>query len=237
MWRKVFSSMAVSALAFGCTSQPITSPDFPTQNWQSYSGQDDPYILWTGDTLDVNVATAPELSRQDLIIGPDGRISMPLIGTVQAAGRSADQVQATLMNAMSTQLLDPRLTVSATAFGSQRVFVGGEVGTPGIIDLPGQIGPLQAIIAAGGFTPTADAKQVLLMRRIPGGEVKSAVFDIRSGMLDPAAATWGPLQRFDVVYVSPTWIAKENQFVQQYIRNALPVNFSLVFDLADAGVF
>ncbi len=236
MWPKVFSGLACSALLIGCASNPVASPDFPVSEWQSYSGLDAPYILWTGDTLDVDVATAPELSRQAVIIAPDGRISMPLIGSVQAAGRSADEVQDSLMAALSSQLRDPRLTVSATAFGSQRVFVGGQVSTPSIIDLPGQIGPLQAIIMAGGFTPEANAKQVLLMRRIPGGEVKTAIFNIKDGLLDPAAATWGPLQRFDIVYVSPKWIAEQNLFIQQYIRNALPVDFSLVFDLASAGL-
>jgi len=235
MWRIVFSSLFCIAAICGCSSKQVTSPDFPQSQWQSYAGTDASYILWTGDTLDVDVATAPELSRQALLIGPDGRISMPLVGPIQAAGRSADQVRNSLMTALESQLRDPRLTVSATAFGSQRVFVGGQVTTPGIIDLPGQIGPLQAIIMAGGFTPEANAKQVLLMRRIPGGEVKSALFNIKGGLLDPAAANWGPLQRFDVVYVSPTWIAKENLFVQQYIRNALPVDFGLVFDLASAG--
>ena len=236
MLRFVASSFVALGFLVGCSGTPIASPDFVPLPWQTYQGLDAPYILWTGDTLDITVATAPELSREDIIVAPDGRISMPLVGPVQAAGRSAEELRDSLMTAMSTQLLDPRLTVSATAFGSQQVFVGGEVATPGIIDLPGQIGPLQAIITAGGFTATANAKQVLLMRRIPNGDVKFAIFNIKKGLIDPAAANWGPLQRFDVVYVSPTWIARENQFVQQYIRNALPVDFSLVFDVTNVGL-
>ena len=236
MLRFVASSFVCAGLLLGCSAPPQASPDFQPLPWQTYQGIDAAYILWTGDTLDIDVATAPELSRTDVIVAPDGRISMPLIGPVQAAGRSAEQLRESLMTAMSTQLLDPRVTVSATAFASQQVFVGGEVTTPGIIELPGQIGPLQAIIMAGGFTTSANAKQVLLMRRIPAGDVKFAIFDIKKGLVDPAAANWGPLQRFDVVYVSPTWIARENLFVQQYIRNALPVDFSLVFDLASSGL-
>lgn len=236
MWRAVSSCLALSFLLMGCSGKPKVSPDFPTATWNSFNGLDAPYVLWTGDTLDVDVATAPELSRQDLIIAPDGRISMPLVGRVQAAGLSAEEVRVELMNAMSSQLLDPRLTVSPTAFGSQRVFVGGEVGTPGIVDLPGQIGPLQAVIMAGGFTDRADVKQVLLLRRIPGGEIKTAKFNVKDGIIDPEAANWGPLQRFDIVYISKKWISKENLFVQQYIRDALPVDFSLFFDVAGAGI-
>ena len=237
MWRIVFASSFCLALVSGCASKPVASPDFPQADWQTYSGNDAPYVLWTGDTLNVDVATAPELSREALLIGPDGRISMPLIGAVQAAGRSSEEVRASLMSAFSSQLRDPRLTVSATAYGSQRVFVGGQVTTPGIIDLPGQIGPLQAITMAGGFTTEANMRQVLLLRRIPGGEVKTAIYNINRGRLDPAAANWGPLQRFDIVYVSRTWIAKENLVMRQYIRDALPVDFSLFFDVTGGALF
>lgn len=220
-----------------CSGNPKPSEDFPTADWQTSSAADAPYILWSGDTLDVNVTTAPELSRAEVIIGPDGKIQVPFIGSVQAAGSTVDGLQDTISEALSSELRDPRVFVAATAYGSQQIFISGEVTQPGIFALPGQIGPLQAISMAGGFTPNADKKQVLLMRRLPGGELKSAIFNIRKGIVDPSVASWGPLQRFDVIYVSPTWIARENQFVQQYVRDALPVNFSLFFDLAGNGVF
>ena len=70
------------------------------------------------------------------------------------------------------------------------------------------------------------------MRRLPGGEVKTAVFNLAEGLEDPALADWGPLQRFDVVFVPRSRIANHNLFVQQYIRGALPVEFSLFYDIA-----
>lgn len=228
--------MALFALLSGCIAQPKPSPDFPVGQWQTQAATDNTYMLWSGDTLDISVTTAPELSRQAVIIGPDGRVQMPLIGAVQAAGRTVEDLQATISEGLSSELRDPRVFVAATNFGSQQVFVNGQVNQPGIYQLPGQIGPLQAIAMAGGTLGSANTKQVILMRRLPGGEVKSAVYNIKKGVLDPRIVDWGPLQRFDVIHVNATWIAQQNQFVQEYIRNALPVDFSLVFDLANSSI-
>jgi len=194
------------------------------------------WLYCSGDTLDISVTTAPELSRQAVIIAPDGRVQMPFIGAVQAAGRTVEDLQAVISEGLSSELRDPRVFVAATNFGSQQIFVNGQVNQPGIYQLPGQIGPLQAIAMAGGTLGSANTKQVILMRRLPGGEVKSAVYNIKKGVLDPRIADWGPLQRFDVIHVNATWIAQQNQFVQEYIRNALPVDFSLVFDLANSSI-
>lgn len=237
MFSRFLSLAGLVFLMSACVSKPQPSPDFPVADWQTQATTDSSYILWSGDTLDISVTTAPELSREDVIIAPDGRVQMPFIGSVLAAGRTIDEFRTELSAQLSSELRDPRVFVAATDYGSQQIFVNGEVTAPGVFTLPGQIGPLQAIAMAGGLTPRADAKQVILIRRVPGGELKSAVYNIKKGILDPLAANWGPLERFDVIHVSPTWIAKENQFVQQYVRDALPVNFSLFFDLAGSGVF
>lgn len=229
---------AFSALLLGgCMTQPKPSPDFPEGAWQNQSAQDEPYLLWTGDTLDIAVTTAPELSRLAVIIAPDGRVQMPFIGSVQAAGLTVEDLQTSISNGLSSELRDPRVFVAATTYGSQQIFVNGLVNNPGIFPLPGQIGPLQAIAMAGGLNTSANSKQVILIRRLPGGEVKSAVYNIKKGILDPRAADWGPLQRFDVIHVNATWIAQQNQFVQEYLRNTLPVDFTLFFDVAGSGLF
>ena len=132
---------------------------------------------------------------------------------------------------MATELNDPDVDVLLTGTASQRIFVGGDVAAPGMFDMPGQIDPLQAIIMAGGVTETGNARTVVLMRRMPGGEVKSAVFDLKAGVYDPNLADWSPLRRFDVVYVTRKRIADQNLFVRQYIRDALPIDFSLFYDI------
>lgn len=235
--RHLFTAVVSTCLFLGgCMNKPVPSTNFPVADWQKQDISDPQYTLWTGDTIAISVRTAPELSRDDIIIAPDGRVRFQYAGSVQAAGQTIEALEASLTEALASELRDPRVFVSATAFGSQQIFVSGEVTAPGILPLPGQIGPIEAITMAGGFTTSANAKQVILMRRTPGGEVRSAVYNVKRGVLDPNAANWGPLQRFDVVHVSRTWIAEENLFVRQYIRDALPVDFTLFFDVAGSGL-
>jgi protein involved in polysaccharide export with SLBB domain len=189
------------------------------------------YLLAPGDTIEVVVHTAPELSRE-LVIAPDGRIRMPLAAPVLALARTPDEVAADLRAALASELIDPDLDVVATEFASQKIFVGGEVREPGLFELPGQIDPLQAIVMAGGLSRDAKANQVLIIRRLPGGEVRSHIADLRAGLRDAETTAWLPLRRFDVVYVPRTGISQQNQFVQQYIRDALPVQFSLFYDVS-----
>lgn len=237
MRRLIFPISGLCLLLSSCLAKPVPSPDFPVGTWQSQSAVGDPYLLWTGDTIDISVTTAPELSRADVVIGPDGRVQIPFVGSVQAAGRTVERLQSDISTGLSTELRDPRVFVAATEFGSQQIFVSGDVVQPGLFALPGQIGPLQAITMAGGLNDRANSEKIIILRRLPGGELKSAVYDIKGGIVDPRVATWGPLQRFDIVYVTRTWIAAENLLVEQYFRNALPVDFSLFFDVTGGGLF
>ncbi len=220
-------------LAACSTKAPVQSPLFPQKDWRHEDGRDLLYLLAPGDELEVIVHSAPELSRT-VTIGPDGRFRMPYSGPITAAARTVENVQTALRVALASELKDPDIDVLLTGTASQRIFVGGEVATPGMLDLPGLIDPLQAIIMAGGITDEGRSKQVVLMRRMPGGEVKSAVFDIKSGIYDPEFAQWTPLRRFDVIYVPRKPIADQNLFIQQYVRNALPINFSLFYDVSGA---
>lgn len=226
------AAIALSLLALNaCALDPQTSAEFPVDTWRLDDGRDPVYRLAPGDTVEVTVYSAPELSRT-VEIAPDGRIRLPLAGPVPAAARTPQQLRKAIASALSQELKEPDLDVLVTGFSSQQVFVGGEVASPGLIDLPGQIGPLQAIIMAGGMTDAAREREVLLMRRLPGGEVRSALVNLRAGLEDPALAGWLPLRRYDVVYVPRTRIAEQNRFIQRYVRNALPIQFSLFYDIA-----
>jgi len=218
-------------LASACTVVPEPSPDFAAAPWRTETRTDPVYLLAPGDRLELTVYSAPELSRE-LVVNPDGRLRLPLIDAIPAAGRSPEEVESLARQAYSGQLVRPDIDLLVTEFTSQQVFVGGAVTSPGLFDLPGQIDPFQALILAGGRTDTARAREVFVMRRLPGGELKTAVFDIDAGIRDPQLAEWGPLQRFDVVYVPRSAIANQNRFIQQYIRNALPIQFSLFYDIS-----
>lgn len=223
--------LALPVLLAACAVTPEPSADFPATPWQANSVRDLPYRLAPGDVLELTVYSAPELSRTARI-GPDGRIRLPLIPPLLAAGYTPEDVADLAREAYASQLREPSLDLLVSEYSSQQVFVGGAVTNPGVFDLPGQIDPLQAVIMAGGRTDSANRGEVFIMRRLPGGEVKTAVFNLNDGLEDPALADWGPLQRFDIVFVPRSRIANHNLFVQQYIRGALPVEFSLFYDIA-----
>lgn len=224
----ILPALALSA----CQSvKPAPSPQFPVMEWRHEDSADRAYLLAPGDTLQVIFHTAPELDRE-IRVAPDGSITLPYVGPVRASARTAGEVRGALLQAYASELKNPDIDVIPTGFESQRIFVGGEVGSPGMIELPGQIDPLQAIIMAGGFTERAKPSYVALLRRMPGGEVMTAVIDVNKGLNDPNLAQWTPLRRFDVVYVPRSAIAEENLFMQQWIRAALPIDFSLYYDIA-----
>lgn len=121
------------------------------------------YIIGADDVLDVSVWKEQELTRT-LQVRPDGKISMPLLGDVQAAGLTPGQLAQTVSERLKKYLTAPQVTVILTQINSQRVYVIGEVTRPGAYPvLPGMT-VLQAISSAGGLTQFANQKKIFVMR-------------------------------------------------------------------------
>jgi polysaccharide biosynthesis/export protein len=121
------------------------------------------YVIGADDVLDVSVWKEQELTRT-LQVRPDGKISMPLLGDVQAAGLTPGQLAQSVSEKLKKYLTAPQVTVILTQINSQRVYVIGEVTRPGAYPvLPGMT-ILQAISSAGGLTQFANGKKIFLMR-------------------------------------------------------------------------
>lgn len=208
------------------THRPRPAPftDIPYASWDD---NEPGYLLYPGDEIEVATPTAPELTRT-VKVGPDGRIALPLIGQVMAADRSLSELQAGLVQAYSAQLVRPVVEVSLKQAGPLKVFVGGEVGTPGAYDMPGDIDALQAVIMAGGFKTTAKSGKVVIIRRGPGGRPMTRTVDIARLARGKPGAEPVPLRRFDIIFVPRSTIAEVGVFVQS-IRDALPISFSYNF--------
>jgi polysaccharide export outer membrane protein len=217
-------------LLSGCMTAPEPAMHITPAAYPAWTATDTGYRFYPGDKFRIDVRTAPELSGE-LTIAPDGRVTLPQVGAVMAANRSVPELQAMLEQTYSRELIDPSLIVTPTGFGSQKIFVGGEVKAPGVFELPGEIDALQAVLLAGGWTESGKPTHVVILRRAPGGQLMTRVLDVRAGAA-PTARDIGPLRRFDVVYVSRKAIVDENLFVKQFIRDALPIDFSLFYDVA-----
>ena len=198
---------------------------FPNIGYSTFGEAEPAYRIFPGDVLDVGFPSAPELNRE-VTVQPDGRVSLPLVGPVMAADLSVTGLQGSLSQAYVPLLVRPEVDVSVRAATPLRIFVGGEVTKPGVYDMPGDIDALQAVVTAGGFTDGAKRHNVIVIRRGPAGRPLMKVVDLRAALADPSRADLTPLRRFDVVFVPKTNIANADLFVQEYIRDLVPVSFS-----------
>lgn len=163
------------------------------------------YLVGPLDMLDITVFKAPELTRS-VQVADTGTINMPLVGEVQAAGRTAHAIEIDLAAKLGARYLQhPQVSVLVKEFNSQRVTLEGAVRKPGVYPLRGGMTLLQLVATAEGFGDASDA--TVLVFRAKDGKRMAARFDvddIRSGKaLDP------PLQSGDVV-VAPASAMKES---------------------------
>lgn len=128
---------------------------------------DPSYVIGPEDVLDINVWKEPDMTRV-VPVRPDGKISLPLINDVQAAGSTPQQLANAVKEKLRKFLTDPQVTVIVTAINSQRVFVVGEVLRAGAFPLIPGMTVLQALASAGGFTTFADVKKIHVMRLVDG---------------------------------------------------------------------
>lgn len=186
----------------------------------TWSDAEPQYLFYPGDKLEIVIPSAPELSRQTQV-GPDGRITLGLIGQVMAAYKSAPELQAIVQTAYATILREPLVFVYPGDVAPMRVLVGGEVRNPGWIDMLADMDALQATMAAGGFTHSAKGHQVMIIRRGRNGEAMLRTVDLQDP-LSGRASRMTALRRFDIVYVPRTNIAEAGVIMEQWVNNLIP---------------
>jgi polysaccharide export outer membrane protein len=133
---------------------------------------DDPnYMIGAQDVLDISVWKEPEVSRT-VPVRPDGKISLPLLNDVQAAGLTPSQLAAQLTESLKRFVANPQVTVIVTTINSQRVYIMGEVIRAGAYPLLPGMTFLQGLSSAGGFTQFANLKKIYVLRQENGKQVK-----------------------------------------------------------------
>lgn len=129
------------------------------------------YVIGAQDVLDISVWKEPDVSRV-VPVRPDGKISLPLLNDVQAAGLTPAQLAAQVTESLKKYVTNPQVTVIVTAINSQRVYILGEVTRPGAFPLLPGMSVLQALSSAGGFTQFAKVKSIFVRRLEDGKESK-----------------------------------------------------------------
>jgi polysaccharide export outer membrane protein len=156
------------------------------------------YRIGREDVLEVVVWHEPELTRV-VPVRPDGKISLPLAGEIEAAGKTPAELQEGLTKALSGYIQDTRVAVLVREINAARVFILGEVTHPGGFPLRGPMTVVQAMALAGGRTEFASDEVVWLRQKPDGGadRVSLSFGDLVKG--EAAGALW--LRGGDVLYV------------------------------------
>ena len=129
------------------------------------------YVIGPQDVLDIDVWKEAELTRS-VPVRPDGKISLPLLNDVQAAGLTPTQLSEEITTDLKKFITDPQVTVIVTQINSQRVYILGEMTRPGAYPLLPGMTVLQALSSAGGFTPFANMKKIYVLRNEGGKQEK-----------------------------------------------------------------
>lgn len=201
-------------------------------------------VLREGDYFDLRFVYNPELNL-GVRIRSDGKISLPLLGEIEAAGRRPAELYQHLLTQYGKHLTDPDLAllvgpdtakkifadepfivVTLSKSADQRIFVGGEVTNAKVVQFQGQISTLQAIMQAGGVKDTGDLSQVVVLRRGQFEQANWARTDLSEPLSGKSLENDLLLHDGDVVVVPMSGIAKVDLFVKQYIRDVLPLQSS-----------
>jgi polysaccharide export outer membrane protein len=139
------------------------------------------YVIGPEDALQITVWREPSLSGS-FPVRPDGMISMVLVGDMPAAGRTPMQLADEISERLKKYLQDPTVSVVVQGVNSQRIYLMGEVGHVGPINLLAGMGPLQAIAAAGGLGPFANSKKIYILRNEGSGKPQKIPFNYKQAL-------------------------------------------------------
>jgi polysaccharide export outer membrane protein len=148
---------------------PAPAPTAGAPDAQAAAGVPLPpgYIIGVQDVLNVNFWREKEMSG-DVVVRPDGKISLPLLNDIQAAGLTPDQLREQLVKAATKFVADANATVVVREIHSRNVYITGQVAKPSTYSLTGDMNVLQLIALAGGLLEYADSKNIVIMRQENG---------------------------------------------------------------------
>lgn len=217
----------------GCAQSVATLPPAPPEPVPVATGPSQlaPYKLQVGDLLYIRLYLNPELN-EDVVVRPDGMISTAIADDVVAYNRTPSEVASELRKRYRNVLTDPQIGVVVHSFAPNRVYVGGEVNSPGeFITVGPNLTISQAIARAGGVKLSADRDKVFILRRGANDKPEALSVDYMGIITghDPQADV--RLARFDVVYVPRTGVYDAYAWWNQHVQQFLPYNAGVTYQL------
>lgn len=175
------------------------------------AGAEGDYKIGLGDKLSIVFYGDPSIDRA-VVVRPDGKISFPRVGDIPAAGLTPQELGSAITELYAEYLKLPEATVIVDEFGSQYVYVMGEVTKPGPISIQGRMTLSQAIAGAGGWTPTGQLASVMVVRRGAWEKPRAIRVDFKKVLSGEELDFDLPLRSFDIVYVPQTFIGDAADF-------------------------
>ena len=231
---RVLALLAVSLTALSLSACSLVSWDIPiapvrpATDGESVTDRT-AYRIQIGDTLQVKLPLMAEFN-EEVVVRPDGQVSTAFAQDIPAANRTVPELAEALRVGYRRELRDPLVSVSVKTYAPYRIYVAGEVVTPGEYTSQGPNLTLsQAIARAGGLKVSGEPSDVFILRRGPGDRPVMMAANYRKLLrgTDPTADV--RLARYDVVFVPRTTIAEFYVFFNQYLQQFVPVSWGFSY--------
>ena len=210
-----------------CSSPVAHIPEINPEQLRAKPINDPPptertYKMVPYDTIMVRFTYHPEQDpKAPVAVRPDGNITLDGIGSIRAAGLTPEELGKEIAAKSSKRLRDPEVIVTISQFAPRRVYVGGQVRNPGIVEFKGEMTPVQAIFDRGGFTDDAQKDSVILIRDTGG--VEPIIGRINANQaLESGVPEKITLVTNDVLYVPQSGIGRADLWVKQHLNDILP---------------
>lgn len=180
------------------------------------------YVLGTGDQFDVEFLFQRSLNTR-VTVRPDGRVALPIVGEMAAAGRTPSELDSLLTLAYGTYYRDPELTVNVLTFAEPSVYVLGHVQNQRAVPLKPGMTMLQAIAVAGGLHVNASTGSTMLLRRVDDETAYAQRVDLGDMLSGKVRAYDMLLTPYDIIYVPETTVSKVERFVRGFFGGMINV--------------
>jgi polysaccharide biosynthesis/export protein len=225
----------IAALS-ACGQEPaLPPPPAPATGTGPGPGRLEPYRIQAGDVLAIRLLLNPDLN-EDVVVRPDGHMSTTVVSDEVAYGRTVSELTAALTHDYTSILRNPRLTIVLKTFSATRIYVGGEVASPGESTTAGLSPTLaQAIARAGGLKSGHDDR-VYVIRRGPDDAPQFFSARLKDVMQAHDPEAQGPnadirLAPYDVVYVPRNGIAEVHRFLNETFAQLAPVMWGFSYSI------
>jgi protein involved in polysaccharide export with SLBB domain len=221
--------LSISLFVLGCANPVAHIPAFDKNDLTLAKPSHAPsgdlsYRLVPYDQINVKFTYHPEEdSKVPLMIRPDGYITLESSELIKAVGLTPEQLAKMIAEKTASRLKEPQVIVTIAQYAPRKVYVGGEVKSPGVVLVQDgrSLTPMQAVFERGGFTTAAQVDSVILIRDAAAENPKIGRLNINQAMEDGVPERVALLDN-DVIYVPMSGIGRADLWVRQNIRELIP---------------